>query len=236
MPVLLLLAAVLSAPDGGAARQPMASSARAQGLDGGTRAGPADAGTHADAGTAARDGGTRALAEGPEPSTRVAVQEPPRPDAGSARKKKARVDRPDGQQSDPQMDALLEQQRAQTQALQELAAGQRAAEQARVAEQQSRNQRAALLEGARNSLDGTLQSLQSGGNWDGSALASARVSLQQSSAAASTAGAHGEASRAAEAARLVEAAEAALVHRNSQQAQYYLMQASQLLAGAQNLR
>jgi hypothetical protein len=45
-----------------------------------------------------------------------------------------------------------------------------------------------------------------------------------------------EASRAAEAARMVEAAEAALAQRNSQQAQYYLMQANQLIWNAQNVR
>jgi hypothetical protein len=45
-----------------------------------------------------------------------------------------------------------------------------------------------------------------------------------------------EASRAAEAARLVEAAEAALAQRNAQQAQYYLLQANQLLGGAQGVR
>ena len=235
MTAFLLLSAVLAAPDAGVpsrtAGQPAAA---AHSVDAGARSAPADAGVRTDGGTATRDAGTRAVNETAlEPSTRISIQEPTPPDAGSSKRKKARSDRSDGQESDPQMDALLEQQRAQTQALQELVGQQRAAEQARIAEQQSQNQRAALVDGARSSVDGTIQSLQSSGNWDASALASARVSLQQSSAAASAAGSNAEASRTAEAARLVEAAEAALAHRNAQQAQYYLMQANQLLVGAQ---
>ena len=171
----------------------------------------------------------------PEPPTRVSVQEPARPDAGTSRKKKARADRTDGQ-GDPQMDALLEQSRAQTEALQQIAAQQQASEQARIAEQQARTQRAAQIDDARGAIDGTVQSLQSSGNWDSSSLEYTRRSLQQTAAAASAAGSPAEASRASQAAQLVEAAQAALVQKNAQQAQYYLMQANQLLLGAQGVR
>ena len=81
-----------------------------------------------------------------------------------------------------------------------------------------------------------MQSLQNSGNWNAAALQSTRVSLQQTAAAASAAGSPVEARNAAEAARLVEAAEAALVQKNAQQAQYYLMQANQMLQGAQGVR
>ena len=105
---------------------------------------------------------------------------------------------------------------------------------ARQAEAQARTQRAATVDGARTSIDGTVQSLQANGNWDAASLQSTRVSLQQTAAAASAANSPVEASRAAQAARLVEAAEAALVQKNGQQAQYYLMQANQLLTGQQS--
>ena len=155
------------------------------------------------------------------------------PDAGSSKKKKARADRTDGQ-TDPAMDALLEQSKAQTAALQQMAAQQRASEEARQAEAQARTQRAATVDGARTSIDGTVQSLQANGNWDAASLQSTRMSLQQTAAAASAANSPMEASRAAQAARLVEAAEAALGQKNAQQAQYYLMQANQLLTGQQS--
>ena len=247
---LLLLTAVLTAPDAGVSPRPE-SRAAVHAPDGGTRspdagtpARGADAGAArhdlqraADAGVAPRDGGPRptAVDGAPEPATRVSVQEPAAPDGGGSRKKKAHADRTDGQ-GDPQMDALLEQSRAQTEALQQIAAQQRASEEARLAEQQARTQRAAQMDGARNAIDGTVQSLQTSGNWNAASLQSTRVTLQQTAAAASAAGSPAEASRAAEAARLIGAAEAALGQKNAQQAQYYLMQANQLLLGAQNVR
>jgi hypothetical protein len=236
MTPLLLLSAVLAAPDAGVPPKaathapPVASTARSP--DGGVHRGTADAGVRSEAIPAARDAGTHAASTGTaEPSTHIAVQEPARPDAGTSKKKKARADRTDGQ-SDPQMDALLEQSRAQTEALQQIAAQQRASEEARAADQQARTQRAMQIDGARSSIDGTVQSLQANGSWDAAALQSTRVSLQQSAAAASAAGSPIEARNASEAARFVEAAEAALAQRNAQQAQYYLLQANQLLMGA----
>jgi hypothetical protein len=236
MTPLLLLSAVLAAPDAGVPPKaathspPVSSTARSP--DAGVHTGPADAGVRSQAMPAARDGGTHAASSAAvsEPSTHIAVQEPARPDAGTSKKKKARADRTDGQ-SDPQMDALLEQQRAQTEALQQIAAQQRASEEARVADQQARTQRAMQIDGARSNIDGTVQSLMANGSWDAAALQSTRVSLQQSAAAASAAGSPIEARNASEAARFVEAAEAALAQRNPQQAQYYLLQANQLLMG-----
>ena len=240
---LLLVSTLLAAADAGVASPPAShpvvradAGTQRRAADGGaTRADAQRAG--ADAGHAARDAGARTSAvEGAaEPSTHVAVQEPEAPDAGSARKKKAHADRMDGQ-ADPAMDALLEQSRAQTEALQQIAAQQRASEEARQAEQQARTQRAAQMDGARSSIDGTVQSLQANGNWDAASLQSTRLSLQQTAAAASAAGSPTEASRAAEAARLIGAAEAALAQKNGQQAQYYLLQANQLLGSAQNVR
>ena len=246
---LLLLAAVLAAPDAGApprgAAKQQGTPQAARAADAGVRSAGADAGVlrgdaprpATDAGQAAippRDGGVRSAVDGAaEPPTRISVQEPAPPDAGSARLKKARADRTDGQ-DDPQMDALLEQSRAQTEALQQIAGQQRAYEESRIAEQQARTQRAMQLDGARDSIDGTVQSLQSSGDWDPAALRSTRASLQQSAAAATAANSPAEASRAAQAARLVEAAEAALAQKNAQQAQYYLLQANQLLQGTQS--
>lgn len=134
------------------------------------------------------------------------------------------------------MDALLEQSRAQTEALQQIAAQQRATEDARVAEQQARSERGVQYDDARGSLDATMQGLQGNGTWNAASLQQTRASLQQTAAAASAAGSTVEAGRAAEAARLVEAAEAALAQRNTQQAQYYLLQANQLLWNAQSVR
>ena len=241
---LLLLSAVLAAPDAGVSAPPTPP-AVVHPRDAGTQGRSPDAGTvrtdahrtgadaGADAGPAPRDAGTRSTAVdgAPVPSTRVSVQEPATPDAGTSRKKKAHADRTDGQ--DPQMDALLEQSRAQTETLQQIAAQQRASEEARAAEQQARTQRAAQMDGARSAIDGTVQSLQTSGNWNAASLQSTRASLQQTAAAASAAGSPAEASRAAEAARLVGAAEAALAQKNAQQAQYYLLQANQLIQGAQ---
>ena len=237
---LLLLSTLLAAQDGGASSPPTARPAARS--DAGTSSRAADAGTpHAtvqhgavDAGQVVRgDGGTRATAidGAPQPATHIAVQEPAAPDAGTSSRKKARADRPDSQ-SDPAMDALLEQSRAQTEALQQIAAQQRASEEARLAEQQARTQRAQQVDSARYSIDYTVQSIQANGNYDAASLQSTRQSLQQTAAAASAAGAPAEASRASQAARLIEAAEAALAQKNGQQAQYYLLQANQLLGGS----
>ena len=257
---LFVLSAVLAAPDAGVpahtpGRAPThpsdagvsarAGSPAAHAPDAGTPARSADAGvprsetqrTGTDGGTAARDNGARPnAADGaPQPATHVSVQEPATPDAGTSRLKKARADRTDGQ-GDPQMDALLEQSRAQTQALQQISSQQQAAEDRRIAEQQAQAQRAAQIDGARGSIDSTVQSLQANGNWNASSLQSTRMSLQQTAAAASAAGSPAEASRVTEAARLIGAAEAALAQKNAQQAQYYLLQANQLLQGGQNVR
>jgi len=251
---LLLLSVLLAAPDAGSAPP---SGGRAAAADAGTPARTADAGVRsevrhatdagahtadvrpaADGGTLGRDGGSRATSidGAPLPATHIAVQEPAAPDAGQSRKKKARADRTDGQ-GDPQMDALLEQSRAQTEALQQMAAQQRAYEEARVADQYARTQRAAVVDGARSNIDGAVQSLQASGNWDAASLRSTRASLQQTAAAATAANSPAEASRASQAAGLIDDAEAALAQRNAQQAQYYLLQANQLLGGggAQNL-
>lgn len=243
MTALLLLTAVLATPDAGA---PSRSSPQAQvtrGADAGVRSAAAETGApRGDVGrlatdggqsvTAPRDAGVRSAVDGaPEPPTRISVQEPAAADAGTPRVKKARADRTNGQ-DDPRMDALLEQSRAQTEALQQIAGQQRAYEEARIAEQQARTQRAMQLDGARDSIDGVVQSLQSSGDWDPAALRSTRASLQQTAAAATAANSPAEASRAAQAARLVEAAEAALAQKNAQQAQYYLLQANQVLQGA----
>ncbi len=245
-----LLSALLAAPDAGApGRAPAAphgAPQAARAADAGPRPAGPDAGVlrgdaqrpATDAGrpaSASRDGGVRSAADGaPEPSTRISVQEPAPPDAGTSHRKKARADRTDGQPN-PYMEELVEQSRAQTEALQQIAAQQRAAEDARIAEQQARTQRATQMDGARSSIDGTVQSLQAYGDWDPAALQSTRVALQQTAAAANAANSPAEASRAAEAARLVGAAEAALAQKNAQQAQYYLLQANQLLGG-QNVR
>lgn len=240
MTVSLLLLALLGAPDAGGAPAHAESTP-----DAGVRPGPGDGGvpraagqrSSPDGGPAARPILTRAPPgdDLPEPPTHVSVQEPARPDAGTSRKKKARAGGTNGE-SDPQMDALVDQSRAQTEALQQISAQQRATEEARVAEQQARSQRALQYDDARGALDGTIQSLQGNGNWNAASLQQTRASLQQTAAAASAAGSPVEASRAAEAARLVEAAEAALAQRNTQQAQSYLLQANQVLWNAQGVR
>ena len=170
----------------------------------------------------------------PEPSTRISVQEPAAPESDNPRKN-ARADRMDSQ-PDPYLEALLEQSRAQTAALQQIAAQQRASEDARIVAQHAQFDRAVQLNGARIAIDGTVQSLQTMGDWNADSLESTGASLRQTAAAASAAGSAVEASRATEAARLVEAARAALAQRNSQQAQYYLLEANQLLFGAPNGR
>lgn len=249
MTVLLLLSAVLAAPDGGVApveaARPAPTAQVARSADAGVRSGAPDGGVPrteqqrqpGSGGTPVRPIVTRAPADDgiPQPSTRISVQEPSRPDAGTARTKKARASSTSGE-SDPQMDALLEQSRAQTDALQQLAAQQRASEEARVAEQQARSQRGLQYDDARSALDVQMQSLQGTGRWNAASLQQTRASLQQAATAASASGSPVEASRAAEAARMVEAAEAALAQRNPQQAQYYLLQANQLLWNAQSAR
>jgi len=242
MSVLLVLSALLAAPDAGVPPRGAQTPAAAQRpADAGARSGSADAGVlRGDAQRSPGDGGqpvqstrdTPSRPPGPEgaadPPSRISVQEPAAADAGTARKKKARADRTDGQ-DDSYQDAMLEQSRAQTEALQQIAAQQRASAEARLADQQGRTQRASQVDYARGSIDGTVQSLQATGDWDAAALQSTRVSLQQTAAAARAANSPAEASRAAEAARMVEAAEAALAQKNAQQAQYYLLQANQSL-------
>jgi hypothetical protein len=181
-----------------------------------------------------------AVDDAPERSPRVAVQEPVGPDSATRRKKNARTERTDDQpdpymealmeQSRAQTEALLEQSRAQTETLQQIAAQQRASEAARIVEQHAQTQRAGQLNGARLAIDGALQALQAMGDWNADSLESTSASLRQTAVAASEAGSAVEASRAAEAARFVEAANAALAQRNAQLAQYYLLEANQLLA------
>jgi hypothetical protein len=175
-----------------------------------------------------------AVDDAPEPSPRISVQEPLGPDSATPRKKKARTEWRDGQ-PDPYMEALLEQSRAQTDALQQIAAQQRGSEAARIAEQHAQTQRVGQLNGARIAIDGALQSLQAMGDWNADSLESTAASLRQTAAAASEAGSAVEASRSAEAARFVEAADAALAQRDAQLAQYYLLVANQLLLGAPNV-
>ena len=158
MTVSLLLLALLAAPDAGAAAPGGARAQAARAPDAGVRPGPGDGGvpraegqrSPPDGGPSARPIVTRAPPgdDLPEPSTRISVQEPARPDAGTPRKKKARSGGTNGE-SDPQMDALLEQSRAQTEALQQISAQQRATEEARIAEQQARSQRGLQYDDAR---------------------------------------------------------------------------------------
>jgi hypothetical protein len=125
--------------------------------------------------------------------------------------------------------ALLEQSQAQTAAQQALLAQQQAQEQARAYEQQARIDRAAVVQGARDSIGGTAEALQTTGDWDPATLSQASASLRRTAASATTSGAVNEAARANEAARMVDAAQAALAERNAQQAKWYLARASQLL-------
>ena len=176
----------------------------------------------------------KALAEVPEPSTRNSVQQPAGPEPGMPQKA-ARADRTDAQ-PDPYLEALLEQSRAQTAALQQIAALQRASEDAHLVALRAQTERSVQLNGARLAINGAVQSLQGMGDWNADSLESTGTSLRQTAAAASAAGSPIEASRAMEAAGLVEAAKAALAQRNSQQAQYYLLEANDLLFGAPSTR
>jgi hypothetical protein len=130
------------------------------------------------------------------------------------------------------VETLVEQSREQTEAIQTLAAQQAAAEQARAAEHQAKAQRVLALEDARGSIATSVQSLQTG-NWDLDTLATTGAALRRSADAAAAAGAGNESARTAEAANLIDAAQAALGQRNAQQAQWYLARASQLLGEAQ---
>ena len=259
----LVLSTVLAAVAAGPPMVPPVSGAL---QDGGTPARAPDAGTtrtddrrpRIPSVQPPRDGVVRvnAVDEAPEPSLRISVQGPASYDSGTPRKE-ARADRADGQtdaymaalleqsraqtealleQSRAHTEALLEQSRAQTEALQQIAAQQRASEAASIAERDAQTQRAGQLNGARIAIDGALQSLQAMGDWNADSLESTRASLRQTAAAAWEAGSAVEGSRAAEAARLVEAAQTALAQRNAQQAQYYLLEANQLLFGAPNVR
>jgi len=179
-----------------------------------------------------------------EPSTHVQVREPdPSFDAGIAirsadahagvRAEAAPIPAaPDASTENPNQ-ALLEQAKAQTEAMQALLAQQQAQEQARAAEEQARTERAAAVQDVRETIGGTVQALATSGNYDSSTLSQASASLRRTAAAANASGAVGEASRANEAAGLVDAAQAALTQRNAQQAQWYLSRAAQLLADQQ---
>ena len=177
---------------------------------------------------------TRSIDDAPRPSTRISLEEPAAPETESPRKN-APANRTESQ-PDPYLEALLEQSRAQTAALQQIAAQQQGSEDARMVAQYAQTDRAVRMIGARMAIDRAVQSLQAMGDWNTNFLESTGASLRQTAAAASAAGSAVEASRAAEAARLVEAAKAALVQRNSQQAQYYRLAANQVLFSAPNVR
>lgn len=176
-----------------------------------------------------------------EPATRIEVREPdPSFDAGVPLRAEARTGArnesgPPATAPNPTAaseatnQALLEQSKAQTEAMQALVAQQQAQEQARIAEQQARTDRAVAVQDVRDSLGGTMQALQTSGDWDSSSLSRASASLRRTAASATASGSLGEASRASEAASLVDAARSALTQRNSQQAQWYLTRAAQLL-------
>src|SRR5215470_4520767 len=104
----------------------------------------------------------------PEPSTRISVQEPAAPESDIP-PKNARADRTESQR-DPYLEALLDQSRAQTAALQQIAAQQRASEDARTVAQHAQTNRAVELNGARIAIDGAVQSLQTMGDWNGDSL------------------------------------------------------------------
>jgi hypothetical protein len=185
-----------------------------------------------------------------EPTTRVAVREPspgsdlatpPAPDSGVAdttgggaetggthRRTRAAL----AGVSDPAVEALLEQSRTQTEALQTLVSQQQAAEQARVADQQARYQRVLALEDARGSIEETVQALQTSGNWNPETLDATSAALRRTAAAASAAASGAEAARIHESASLIDAAQAAAAQHNGQQAQWYLTRAAQLLGGS----
>ena len=178
-----------------------------------------------------------------EPATQVEIREPgPSFDAGVRAETRTAV-RSDASPApapaapaDTSSQALLEQSKAQTEAMQALLAQQQAQEQARLAEQQARTDRAAAVQDVRDTLGGTMQTLATSGNYDASSLSQASASLRRTAAAATASGAVGEATRASEAASLVDAANAALTQRNAQQAQWYLTRAAVLLGEQQQGR
>ena len=152
-----------------------------------------------------------------EPSNRVEVREPDVSfDAGVLTRTDNRAAFKDTSASPPPVtptsaettnQALLEQSRAQTEAMQALLAQQQAQEQARVAEQQARNERTVAMQDVRDSLGGTVQALATSGNWDPESLSRASASLRRTAASATTSGSPSEAARASEAANMVEAAQ-----------------------------
>ena len=81
-----------------------------------------------------------------------------------------------------------------------------------------------------------MESLATSGNYDASSLSQASASLRRTAAAATASGSIGEATRASEAASLVDAANDALTQRNAQQAQWYLTRAALLLGEQQQGR
>jgi hypothetical protein len=178
-----------------------------------------------------------------EPATQMEIREPdPSFDAGVRAEARTAV-RSDASQApvpaataDTTSQALLEQSKAQTEAMQALLAQQQAQEQARLAEQQARTDRAAAVQDVRDTLGGTMQTLATSGDYDASSLSQASASLRRTAAAATASGAVGEATRASEAASLVDAANAALTQRNAQQAQWYLTRAAVLLGEQQQGR
>jgi hypothetical protein len=176
-----------------------------------------------------------------EPATQVEIREPnPSFDAGvrADARTAARPDAPapataPASTADTTSQSLLEQSKAQTEAMQALLAQQQAQEQARLAEQQARTDRAAAVQDVRDTLGGTMQTLATSGDYDASSLTQASASLRRTAAAATSSGAVGEATRASEAASMVDAANAALTQRNAQQAQWYLTRAALLLGEQQ---
>ena len=236
MTALFLITALFAAQDAGAPSSSRGPPARSD--EAGVRTGFTNVRTSAprsadsrQAPASAREAGERtAVDRTPQPSPSVPVQESPTPTGTTARAKEAWTDTSNGQ-SDPIGESLLEQSRLQTRALQQIAGQQQASEEARYAELQARAQRGQQVDSARGSISSTVSSLQTTGDWDADALQSTRLSLQQTAAAASAAGSPVEASRAAEAASLIRAAQAELARRNSQQALYYLLQANELLHG-----
>ncbi|HET6982273.1 MAG TPA: hypothetical protein VFI53_09030 [Myxococcaceae bacterium] len=234
MTALFLVTALIATHDGGApppSRDPAARSEEAGGRTRATdvRAPAARTADSRQAPASPQAGERRAAGDISPPSTSLPQEQPASTDA-TVRAKEVRA-HASNDQGDPIGEALLEQSRLQTRALQQIAAQQQAADEVRQSEQQARTQRGLQVDSARGSITSTVNSLQTTGDWDADALQSTRLSLQQTAAAASAAGSPTEASRAADAARLIRAAQEALAERNSQQAQYYLLQANELLHG-----
>jgi hypothetical protein len=178
---------------------------------------------------------TRAMTAGTaeEPATRIDVRERIPPRCGCRPRTDSRtVGRTDSgtpstaptpsASSEATNQALLEQSKAQTEAMQALLAQQQAQEQARVVEQQARTERAAAVQNVRDSIGGTVQALQTSGNWDPASLSQASTSLRRTAASANASGALGDASRASEAAGLVDAAQSALNQRSHNRRRWYL--------------